>query len=220
MTMAGWAGVVFVLLALLGTFIAGSPPDPDAGAGEIREFFVDNRSELLLGGLFQTLGFPFIIWWVVVHHRMAREAAGDTPLPGVMVIGLILTGAGAMVFGAVANGVVWVDGAAETMSDDVLAFAWRASTLGFGVGMSTLFVFLAASALVVKRMEGMPAWLPWLGGLAAVLALVSTLGVLDAEMGMLGFLGFIGFSLWILVLSGVMIAHGREAAVKATPAHV
>jgi len=218
--MAGSAGVAFVVLVLLGTFIAGTPPDPDAGAGEIREFFVDNRSQLLLGGFLQTLAFPLIIWWVVVHHRMAREVAGDTPLPGVMVIGLVLAGAGAMVLGAVANGVVWVDGAAETMSDDVLAYAWRASSLGFGMGMGAIFVFLAASALVVKRMDAMPSWMPWLGGLAALMALVGTLGVLDAEMGMLAFLGFLALSLWILVVSGMMIAHGREGAVKATPAHV
>jgi len=220
MTMAGWAGVVFVVLVLVSTFIAGTPPDPDAGAGEIREFLVDHRSELLLGGLLQALATPFVIGWVLVHHRMMREAAGDTILPGAMVIGLVLTGALALVCTAIANATLWVDGAAEVMSDDVIAFGWRVSSLGFGMASATLFVFLAASAMGVKRMTAMPAWMSWLGGLAAVLAVVGTLGVLDAEMGMLGLLGFLAFSLWVLVLSGMMIAHSREAAAPRAPAHV
>jgi hypothetical protein len=40
------AGVVFVVLVLLGAFIPGSPPAPDDSAREIHEFFVDNDDGL------------------------------------------------------------------------------------------------------------------------------------------------------------------------------
>jgi len=204
-TMAGWAGLVFVALVLVSAFIAGSPPDPDASSAEIRDFFSDNRTVLLWGGFLQLLAFPFLVGFVLVLARMMRNATGDNLLPGAMLFGIIFTGMLAFAGSAVVNGMIWLDGLVDGMADDTVSYAWNASSLLYSSTAITLFVFLGAIAWAINRTKMMPAPVGWLAGIGAVLALVATLGVLEADLGMLGFVGFLAFAAWVIVASVVMI---------------
>jgi hypothetical protein len=210
MTMAGWAGLAFVVLALVGAFIAGSPPNPDASAAEIRDFFSDNRTALLWGGFLSTLAFPFFVGFVLVLARMMRKATGDNLLPGAMLFSAVASIVLAMGGAAVLSGMIWVDGLVDGMADDTVSYAWNTSALLYGATGITLFVLFGSVGVAIQRTKMMPATVGWLAGAAAVLSLVGTLSLLDADLGVLGFLSAIAGAAWVIVASIVMI--GSKAA--------
>src|SRR3990172_13255150 len=77
------AGVVFVVLAVVGALIAGSPPkvsDPDL---KIIKFTKDNQDALRSGAYLAGLGIVFFVFFLgVVWTRLRRAEGGSGRLAG------------------------------------------------------------------------------------------------------------------------------------------
>ena len=217
--LAGWAGIAFAVLSVLGSLIAGSPPGIDDPANEIREFWVDNRDQLLVGSVLQALAVPaFLVFVMAVRELLVRGGEEGTFWGGVMTAGAVIALVLALVGGALGLSVTWVDGFTEDAGDDVVRAVWNAGTLPFVVGGAALFAFVGAAAVGILRTKVLPIWTGWLGAVAALISLLGILGFLEPDLAMLGFLGFFAFAIWVVAVSIVML-RGAPAGVPA-PARV
>ena len=217
--LAGWAGIAFAVLSVLGSLIAGSPPGIDDPANEIREFWIDNRDQLLVGSVLQALAVPaFLVFVMAVREFLVRGGEEGTFWGGVMTAGAVIALVLALVGGALGLSVTWVDGFTEDAGDDVVRAVWNAGTLPFVVGGAALFAFVGAAAVGILRTKVLPIWTGWLGAVAALISLLGILGFLEPDLAMLGFLGFFAFAIWVVAVSIVML-RGAPAGVPA-PARV
>jgi hypothetical protein len=195
------AGLVFVILLLVGGFIAGSPPAPDDSAREIREFFVDHDTALKVSGYLNGLAiFPFLIFLGSVWSRV--RGAGDdtrrlaTMLAGGAVISVGLASVGTAITTATAVRIREVGpGAAKYFF--VLA--------GTATGMTAfaVAVFVGATSAAALRTRVFPAWLGWAGAALTVAWLVAGLSVTtdSSGIGLFGFLVFLLWLVWVLLIS-------------------
>jgi hypothetical protein len=217
--LAGWAGIAFAVLSVVGSLIAGSPPGIEDPASEIREFWIDNRDQLLVGSLLQALALPaFLVFVMALRELLVRGGEEGTFWGRVMAAGAVITVALALVGGAIGLSVTWIEGFTEDAGDDVVRAVWNAGTLPFVVGGAALFAFVGAAAVGILRTKVLPVWAGWLGAIAAVISLLGILGFLEPDLAVLGFLGFFAFAIWVVAMSIVML-RGAPADVPA-PARV
>jgi hypothetical protein len=207
---AGYSGIVFVVLVLVGGFIAGAGPDTDAPAGEVREWLVDNRTALLWGAVIGVLATIPGLWFFTILAQAIRRATGDWVLSLAVVFGFVVVAINAWAANAAIGALMWRDGFVGTVSDDLVLYGWSAAFLLYAASSIGFVVFLGAAGWAIVRTRLAPVWLGWAGLVLALLGIVGVFGTLDA--GSIGnvflFLGFLGFSLWV-VLAGVTMITGK-----------
>jgi hypothetical protein len=198
-----WAvlgGVVFVLLSVVGAFLAGSPPkvsDPDA---KIIKFTKDNRDALRVAAYLAGLSMVFFLFFLgAVGSRLRRAGAGSGRLAATAVMGGVALAA----IAGTANGIS-AYGALHPLES---AGTYRLATVVFGFVGFAAVVFTEATSLVIVRTKFLPAWLGWVGGLIALLWLVSSASVAteDDTFFAIGFVAFLAWALWIVVLSVTLV---------------
>ena len=204
---AALGGVVFVVLTVIGAFIAGSPPkvsDPD---GKIVKFTKDNQDALRVASYLAGLGLAFFLFFLGAVGSRLRQA-GSGRLAATAVMGGVATAAIAAV-GYSINAY----GALHPLES---AGTFRLSTVVFGVLGFAAFVFTEATSIVIVRSKFLPAWLGWFGGLVAHLWLVGGAAVSteDDTIFAIGFVAFLAWALWLIVLS-VMLFRTTDSAAAA-----
>jgi len=194
------AGVVFVVLAVAGAFLAGSPPkvsDPDL---KIVAFTRDNRDELRIASYLAGLGIAFFLFFLgVVWTRLRHAEGGSGRLAGTAgMAGATAAAIAAVGFAISAYGALHPADSADT---------YRTATVVFGIFGFAALVFVEAASLVILRTKFLPAWLGWLGLLSALLWLVAGAAVSteDDTIFALGFAAFLVWALWLLVLSVLLV---------------
>lgn len=201
----------------MGSFIAGAPPAIDAQAEEIKQYWVDNRGQLLVGALLQALGLPlFLVFVLALREALARGGDEGEFWGRIATAGAIVTVTLATLGGALGLSIVWMEGFAEQAGDDAVRAVWNAGTLPFVGASAALFSLVGAAAVAILRTRVLPRWTGWLGAVAAVVSLVSILGFVEPDLAMIGFLGFLLFALWVVTTSIAML-RGAPAA-NSTPA--
>ena len=191
---AALGGVVFVVLAVVGAFMAGSPPkvsDPDA---KIINFTKDNQDALRVASYLAGLGLAFFLFFLGAVGSRLRQA-GSGRLAATAVMGGVATAAIAAVgYSINAYGALHPLESAGTVRLSTVVFGF----LGFGA-----FVLTEATSIVIVRTKFLPAWLGWFGGLVALLWLVGGAAVSteDDTIFAIGFVAFLAWALWLLVLS-------------------
>lgn len=201
---AALAGVVFVVLALVGGFIAGSPPkvsDPD---GKIVKFTKDNEDALKIASYLGGLGIAFFLFFLGAVGSRLRQA-GSGRLAATAVMGGVATASIAAIGFSISG-----YGALHPLES---AGTFRLSTVVMAMLGFAAFVFTEATSIVIVRSKFLPAWLGWFGGLVALLWLVGAAAVSteDDTIFAMGFVAFIAWALWMLVLS-VMLFRTTDTA--------
>jgi hypothetical protein len=213
--LAGWAGIAFAVLSVLGSLIAGSPPGIDDPASEIREYWIDNRDQLLVGALLQALALPaFLVFVMALREILARGGEEGIFWGRAMTAGAVVALSLAAVGGAMGLSVTWIEGFTEEAGDDVVRAVWNAGTLPFLAGGAALFAFVGAAAVGILRTRALPVWTGWLGAIAALIALLGIVGFLEPDLAMVAFLGFFAFVIWVVATSVVIL---RGALAEAPP---
>jgi hypothetical protein len=201
---AALGGVVFVVLSLIGAFLAGSPPkvsDPD---GKIIKFTKDNQDALRVASYLAGLALVFFLFFLGAVGSRLRQA-GSARLAATAVMGGVATASIAAVgFGISGYGALHPLESAGT---------FRLSTVVMGMLAFGAFVFTEATSIVIVRSKFLPAWLGWLGGLSALLWLVGAAAVSTESdtIFAMGFVAFLAWALWLLVLS-VMLFRTSDSA--------
>ncbi len=190
------AGVVFVVLTVVGAFLAGSPPkvsDPDA---KIINFTRDNQDGLRVSAYLGGLGITFFLVFLgVVWTRLRRAEGGGGRLAGTAAMGGIATVSIAAVgYGLSAYGALHPIESAGT---------YRLSTVIFGFLGFAALVLTEATSLVILRTKFLGTWLGWFGLLVALLWLVGSAAVATENdtIFAIGFVAFLAWALWLIALS-------------------
>jgi hypothetical protein len=213
----GIAAIVFVVLIVVTIFAAGAPPQADDSADKIREYFVEHRGGLLLVNFLGMVAVPFGLWFAVMLRELVRGDREANVFATLSLVGFIVTAAAALVGGALQAAPVYVDGAAEVLSDDTLRIVYIAQVLIFAALSAGGIAFGLGAALAIQRTQALPNYTMWLAFLVAIGNLLAMFAVFGPGAMALGLAGFITFGLFVLVTGIVMLA-GKAAPVPVTAA--
>lgn len=185
-------GVAFVVLTVVSFLIAGEPPDADAPASEVVDYWTDKDTVGMIGALIEALAALALLFFAA---RLSRYLARVDERRGVLSLA-------AFAGGIVAATGIAVDAslrfAAAELADDVdpvvtqtLNALWSSFFFPMVVGMATLI--LATSLAVVLTRQLLPMWMAIVGLILVVMFFTPA-----------GFIAFLVSGLWVIVLS-VMI---------------
>jgi hypothetical protein len=199
---AAAAGVAFVVLDVVVTFLPGAPPASNASASKIAAYFRDHpgaiKAQLLIGGL----GIVGLLWWFGALWQMLSRAEGERPRLAIVAAVSLATGVVlAMISTAfTAAAAIRVDNVDTTHLLYSLSLV-VVSAAGFGIA-----AFLVAACVVLYRSGAAPRWTSYLGFAAALAFLGSTLGIVSNSnvFNVLGIAAFLIWCVWTLAISGVM----------------
>jgi hypothetical protein len=201
---AGWAGIAFVVLFVVGTFLVNTPSS-DASAAEWQEHFEDSGNRWLAiahGYLWALAGIAFIVFLGAVRERvrLAADWLGSVVFAsGIVYVAMLFIGGigTAAVAGGIEFGEAPTEGAGE--------FGRWFEQLGFGAlllfGMFAAGVFVITAAIGLRRAGLVPGWLAVSGDVVGVILIL--LGVF--------FIPQILLMLWVLAVSILLLTRSRTA---------
>jgi uncharacterized protein DUF4386 len=204
----GFAGLAFVVLALLGRFLPGNPPTVDDSQSTITSWLADNRTSILTASLCWAAAAGLVIWFASAFAEAMRERYERTDVHLALLAGSVLVGGAifvnAALTAATAFGISGRDAGLTMMMYQVTAV--MTTMIGFAATLP-----LAAAGFGVLRTRLMPNWLGYLGLLAAVVTFIGAFGVF-ADSGAFVAGGFLmtGIPLllsavWIICAGGYMV---------------
>jgi hypothetical protein len=200
-----------LVLAVVGSLLAGSQPNRTDSADEITTWFVDNDTAIQLGAFLAGLGVLGLIWWFGSLWRAMDKAEGGSLR--VSVIALVgFSFSGAMAFGGFA-----VDAATAGSIETIGAgsqFFFSLSSVMYGFSsIGSAALVLAVSGLA-WRSGFLPKWIAQVGLVIGLAEIVASYGVAsDASFfGLFGFIVFVVWALWIAII-GWLLHQGETTTV-------
>lgn len=206
--LGGLAGIVGVVLFVIGVLLSGDAPTIEDSADEIRDWFDANGQQFLVGDFLIALGIVFglIPFFATLRNVMGQAEGSDSiwhQLGLISGIVWLLVGAAASMFGgalAVAGGQIKDDGA-------VLALAY-ASYFGFAGISLVIGLFFLATGIGILRTSLFMRGVGWLCLALAVVSVVAGAGPIEGDPeGVLAWLGLVstlGLGVVILVLGAAL----------------
>ena len=205
-------GMIVVAIFLPGTLT------PEDTAPQIRQFMIDNRSQLLAQSALIAGGVLLFLLFLATLRNVLRRTEADTgELSAVMsgsalvAVAMILTGA------AVSAGVVY---RSATAIDPTLArLVFDSTTVVFTfVGIPSA-VFAGTAAVLMRRSAAFPMWMPILGAVAAVANALAPLTLFFTKgawspMGAVSFVPAVAFFLFVACAGGVLVRHPEAGEVR------
>ena len=170
----GFAGLAFVVLAMLGRFLPGTAPTVDDSDSTISSWLSDHRSMILLSSLLWAAAAGLVIWFAAAFAEAIRERAERSDVHLALLAGSVLVGGAIFVnAGLTAAAAFGISGrdAGITMALYELS-AVMTTMIGFAAALP-----LAAAGIGVMRTHVMPNWLGYLALLAAVVSFAGAFGV-------------------------------------------
>lgn len=201
------AGVVFVVLGVISTFVVGTPPARDASAEKIAEYFIDNDSGIKLGAILFGFSVLFGLWWLgSLWRRISRLEPEGPRLAFISVVGFVVA-AGAALVGQALN-------AAPAMRPESLVvtteFVWEVSFIMFAISLGALAAHTITLGALTQWTKFLPSWTSYIAYLSGLCGLVGIIGAgNDASLFMfLQFIAFLLWMLWILITSILLYREG------------
>jgi hypothetical protein len=166
--LAPLTGILFIIVLVVGFVVSGEPPDPtDEPAQEIVDFYVDNKSSVMVGSILQAIAGALFIFFGGYLFRTLRAAGAEASA--------IVTLAGTVAFalGMALDGTINFT-LAETADDigpdavQALSALWNNDFLPFSMG---LLVFLMGFGASIVRHGVLPKWIGWVAIVASLTAI-------------------------------------------------
>jgi len=193
-------GPVFVVLSIVGAFLPGSPPAPDASTAKVNTFFADHHGAIKAGVWIGLVASIFILWWFATLWRYMFDLEGGRPRLAIVALGgLVLSGAVYTAANALFSGMAL---RYQDLGDNAGLLWGIYSALG-AAGAIGVALHVGAVAALGFRTRFLPQWLNGLGALVALANVLATLGIANDSSGVLAFLivGFFGWVLWIIAVT-------------------
>jgi hypothetical protein len=170
----GFAGLGFLVLAVVAGLIPGIPPRVTDSTEEILAYVADGRTQLLFAALLYAAAAGLVIWFVAAFAEAIREREERSDVHMALLAGSVLIGGALFTFGA-ATGVLAYS--VETVLP--------ATTVAMFQGLMVLNVLLGfaaalpltAAGIGVLRTHLMPDWLGYLALAAAAVSVVAGFGI-------------------------------------------
>ena len=205
------AGVLFVVLVVVGALIGGSPPSPDDSVRKIATYYTDHTAAIKTGAFLTGLGGAAFLWFLGSLWSTLRRSEDTRRLA------TIATGGG-IAFALNATVALAIDSTGATAGVNPKFIYLLSGTVG-GMGNFGIAVLVAATGVAALRTGVFPAPLGWaslviaLGWIVGGLVVVTDSGAIFA----VGFIVFLVWLIWVLVISFFLFRPHEEAA-PATPA--
>jgi hypothetical protein len=193
-------GIWFVVLMVIGVIVAGAPPSRNDPASEIAKFYADNDSAIQLMACLAALGVIGLVWWFGTLWRDMADAEGGTPrLAIIALIGLVLSGIGAMVGFIVDAGTA----AAIDMAGEGSAIFFHISNVSFGFSAMGDVILTAAVGGLIIRSGFLPRWVGYLSYAVAVLSLVGVFSIASDQdvLNLFVVVATLLWAAWIVVIA-------------------
>jgi hypothetical protein len=214
---AAAAGILSMVLLVVGYFMPGSPPKYTASGEKVTAFFTGHHRTILIGLILTGIAVPFYVWFVA-HLAVALRDAGHSGL------GLSVAIGGGLVSAAAAIGDAFTAAADQGANSGMVGATVRAlyQTASFTYSRLTFPAIAVAIAVAIAAARGaLPAWLKWLGALQAVLLLLTGVSLkadgFFSQTGGMAFIGYIAYFLGTaLIAFGFWQASARKAVATTT----
>lgn len=210
------AGLVFVVLVVIGAFLPGSPPSPDDSVRKIAEYYTGHTGAIKTGAFLTGLAAVAFLWflgslWSTLRRsedtrRLATIATGG----GIVALVLVVASIGLNTTVAIA-----IDSRGATQGVNPKFIYLLSGVIG-GMGNFGVAVLVAATAVAILRTRVFPAWLGWPSAVIALGWIVAGFIVATTNEAIftVGFIVFLVWLLWILVIS--FFLYRPQAAAQTT----
>jgi hypothetical protein len=213
------AGIVFVVLVVVGALIGGTPPKPTDSVPKTFSFFHDNQDALKVGAYLNGLAAVAFLWFLgSLWGRMRRAEGTASRLSVIALVG----GIGLVVLALAADTVnaylaLYIDELGPPQASGAKGF-YLLAVVFLGFATFAAAVFTSATAILILRYGFVERWLGWVGEVLAALWLIAGVAVADNDTAIftLGFITFLVWAVWILVMAVLLLT--REPAGAAAPA--
>ncbi len=204
--LAGWAGLLVVVLFVLNIVLSGSFPTSDDPTSEIGSYISEDvnmhKAALLVGVIAAIPIALFLAGFLIPFWKSDREYNEGVAI--LIVLGFIFLAAG-VVAGQAILGALILRGGEELDSSTVRAL-WDAQTVAFTSGFIGLTVLAGGAAMGILRRGVTAAWLGWLSVLVAALGLTGLFGMLSGSgIANISFAAFVAFVVWVAAASVEML---------------
>ena len=168
MWLAPLTGILFIVLVIVGFSISGEPPDPtDQSAHEIVDFYVDNKSSVIISSVLEALAGALFIFFGGYLFRTLR-AAGAESTAIVTLAGTVAFALGLALDGTINFALAETSDDIEPSAVQALSALWHNDFLPFAMG---LFVFLVGFGVAIVRYGVLPRWIGWVAIVASLTAI-------------------------------------------------
>lgn len=195
------AGIIWIVLLIVSFVIIGEAPEiEDSSAEEIAAYFTENRDSIVAGVLVQALALVALLYFAGYLRRVLRSAEGEGGvLATVALAGAVVLAVGAALDATISAALAESAGDIDPVAVEALQALWENNFVPFVVGIVT---FLSATGLSIIRHRALPSWLGWVPLALIVSFLIAGITEIEVFWAIFGF----GAALWVLVLSGVLVA--------------
>lgn len=217
----GFAGLGFIVLAVVAALISGAPPRVTATSDTITSFVADGRSQLLLAALLNAAAAGLVIWFAAAFAEAMRERDERSDIHLALLAGSVLIGGALFSYGAFTGVMAYTSGtvAAGTTVAMFTGLMVLNTLLGFAAALP-----LAAAGIGVLRTHLMPDWLGYVALAAAAVSVVAAFGIF-ADSGnfapggpVMPFISLTAGGIFVALASGYMVReHLPEAAPMTLP---
>jgi len=208
-------GILFVVMVLVSVLLPGSPPNTSDSAAKIVKFFADNGDEIRWGGYIGLLATIPLFWWLSSVWRLMRRGEGGSPRLTVIALAGAVFAAVTAAVAAVILAVVPIVGVKTVGPSAARFFYILSANLGATPLIGVAALIGAFSALII-RSRLLPVIVGWFGAIVALIALVGAAAVAttDDAVFTISFVGFGLASLWVLVVSILMLMRRTREMVE------
>ena len=170
----GFAGLAFLVLAVLATLLPGVPPSVDDSPGTITSFVTDGRTQLLLSALLYAAAAGLVVWFSAAFAEAIRERDERSDVHMALLAGSVLVGGAVFAYGAATA--VLAYGSETFLAPTTIALFKGTMVLGVLLGFAAALP-LAAAGIGVLRTHLMPDWLGYVGLAAAGISVLAGFGI-------------------------------------------
>ncbi len=197
-------GPVLVVLLLVGALLPGQPPDLDAPGSEVREYLIDQSTQLQTSAVLGAIAALFGIWWIAsVWRAMTLAEHGQPRLALIAALGFL---GGGLVAGVNAGLVAAGSLMGEELTPELARFLWVSGITVFGSGAYLFSATALAVGLLVVRQRFVAIWFGYASlVLAAAWAIGGLVAGFDAAWLMPFVFGsFLGMMAWVLAFTALL----------------
>lgn len=170
----GFAGLAFIVLAIVGAILPGVPPRVTATSDTITSYVADGRNQMLLSALLYAAAAGLVIWFAAAFAEAIREREERSDVHMALLAGSVLVGGALFSYGAAFGVLAYVSPTVEAAT--TVALFQGVMVLNTVIGFAAALP-LTAAGIGVLRTHLMPDWLGYLSLLAAGVSVLAGFGI-------------------------------------------
>jgi hypothetical protein len=210
--LGGFAGMAYVLVALVGAALTGAPPGAEGGSTAYQNYLIERQDLLVAQAWLYALGAPLLLTFAVSVRRVLRRPEDGGFLSELFVIGQAVIAT--LLVGAMGMQVAFAQAADAVPAGEIFAVGVHSVAVVLGLAGFITGMTAWAFGFCVFTYGVLPRWTAYLAALAFVMCVGSTAGVF---FGTGRFVLEGGLSAWAAAGSTLLWYLGTSVAVLRTP---